>query len=62
MHQLIEGIKTQDGCFNYCDKDMTKPRCNTGTCLNKFKNYECDCFGTGYEGDYCAQSKFICKA
>lgn len=40
-------------CENYCHKNTTKPQCSKGACVNKFKDYSCDCFGTGYEGKYC---------
>ena len=57
MQPLEEkGINTLYGCYNYCDRDSTEPRCNSGTCLNRFTHYECDCFGTGYEGKYCEES------
>ena len=46
-------------CENYCHKNTTKPQCSNGACVNKFKDYSCDCFGTGYEGKYCNKSKFF---
>ncbi|XP_031559742.1 neurexin-3-like isoform X2 [Actinia tenebrosa] len=44
-------------CFNACKNNLKSfaPKCqNGGTCIDHIDNFDCDCKGTGYEGDYCA--------
>ncbi|KAK3742951.1 hypothetical protein QZH41_014194 [Actinostola sp. cb2023] len=43
-------------CDNAClGHPQSPPKCrNGGTCVDHIVTFDCDCTGTGYEGDYCA--------
>ena len=48
-----KGSKTLNGCYNYCNKEDSTPKCGKGKCINRFTSYTCECFGSGYEGKNC---------
>ncbi|XP_072016174.1 axotactin-like isoform X2 [Amphiura filiformis] len=45
-------VGTTDGCNNKC---FTENHCQQGQCINQYYRTVCDCFDTGYEGQYCQQ-------
>lgn len=46
---MMEGI--QEGCINKCTNN---PCHHGGQCINAYSEAICDCFGSDYEGQYCA--------
>ena len=43
------------GCKNQCAVVRGEPAAchNDGRCINHYTHVSCDCFDTGYQGDYC---------
>ena len=46
---MLEGVS--EGCIDKCEDN---PCHHGGSCINAYSSALCDCFGTDYQGIYCA--------
>ena len=51
-------VDAEETCSGACP-DHTEICANGGRCIDKIREWECDCTGTGYEGKMCRTGKVL---